>query len=439
MAKKNIAAREAALQTLARCRRDGAWSGSAIDTAIKKYELEPRDASLSARLSLGVLQNSTLCDYYIGCFCTQKLEPQVRDILRLGVYQLLFMDRIPARAAVNETVALCESSGCRRAASLVNAVLRKISDNRASLPEIPDKGTAKHLSIKYSHPEWLCAYVMDSKGYDFAEEFLRRNNEPAPLNIQINTLKTDIDSYMKLLDEAGMVYIKPEYPDNCLLLEGTAAFRLPGFEEGLFYVQDRAARLSVAALGLEEGMKVLDVCSCPGGKSFAAAIAMNNKGSITSCDIHEKKLNLVRTGADRLGITIIGEKAADGREFIQEFNESFDAVIADVPCSGMGVIGKKPEIRTKTREEIARLPEIQAAILENASRYVRHGGSLLYSTCTVIREENEAVVEAFLSSHTDYELNTISVGAVQAESGMYTFWQNTDNTDGFFCAVLRRK
>ena len=439
MAKKNISAREAALQTLQRCRRDGAWSGAAIDNAIKKYELEPREAALSARLSLGVLQNSSLCDFYIGCYCNQKLEPQVRDILRLGVYQLLFMDRIPARAAVNETVALCGICGCKRAVSLVNAVLRRISDNRSNLPEIPEKGTAKHLSVKYSHPEWLCQYVIDKKGYDFAENFLRANNEPAPLNIQINTLKTDIGTYMNQLDSLGAAYTRPAHPENCLLLEGTAAFRLPGFEDGMFYVQDRAARMSVDALKLNSGVRVLDVCSCPGGKSFAAALAMNDEGSITSCDIHEKKLSLVRSGAQRLGIGIIEDRPADGREYIEEFSEAFDAVIADVPCSGMGVIGKKPEIRLKSREEISRLPEIQNAILENVCRYVKHGGKLLYSTCTVMQEENEDVVYSFLSTHTDYELENISVGGVEQENGMYTFWPNIDNTDGFFFAVMRRK
>lgn len=431
-------ARDAALEILERCRRDGAWSGAVIDNAIKKYGFDRRDSALVSRICLGVLQNTALCDFYIDSYCGKKLEPKVRDILRLGAYQLLFMDKIPDSAAVNESVTLCRRHSLSRAAGLVNAVLRKIADNKKSLPEIPGKGTCGHLAIKYSHPEWLCEYVCRLHGYEFAEEFLRADNGIPKLTIQVNTLKIPVADYLALLDEAGMAYDASESLPGCVSLRGAAA-ELPGFEEGLFYVQDRAARTAAAAAGVKPGMAVLDACSCPGGKSFASAISMQNCGSIVSCDIHEKKLGLVRSGAERLGIGIIQTACMDAKRFEPNFAERFDVVIADVPCSGMGVIAKKPEIRGKTWDEISGMPAIQADILQNLSRYVRPGGVLLYSTCTVIKEENEGVVNAFLDDNKDFTAEAFAAGNICAEDGMYTFWPNIDGTDGFFAAKLRKK
>lgn len=434
--------REAALAALERCRRDGAWSGAAIDMAIKRYALDRRDGALASRLCLGVLQNSRLLDFYINCYSntpSDRLEARVRDILRLGIYQLVMLDKIPARAAVNESVALCKSSGCARASGLVNAVLRKVSNSLDQLPRIPGEGTAEYLSIKYSHPRWIAEKIMQQKGYAFAEAFLAANNCPAPLDLQVNTLKTDRESIVRSLLRLEIAFSVPEYPGNCLSLKGGNVSALPGFEEGLFYVQDRAAAMAVSILGLKPGMQVLDACAAPGGKSFAAAIAMENQGSILDCDIHEKKLPLIQSGAQRLGVEILSTRQADARQPLPELQGRFDAVIADVPCSGLGVIRKKPEIREKTEEETARLPQIQRDILENISRCVRPGGVLLYSTCTVLREENEDVVGWFLRRHSEFEAEDFSVGTRSAEKGMYTFWPNVDGTDGFFAAKLRRK
>lgn len=430
-------ARDAALEALMRCRRDEAWSAAAIDNVINKYGLDRRDAALAARLSLGVMQNTALCDFYIDFYAKGKLEPKLRDILRMGVYQILFMDRIPARAAVNEAVALCKRQGLSKASGLANAVLRKFADNKDSLPEIPGSGTAGHLSVKYSHPLWLSQYIVDMKGYDFAEAFLAANNAEPGLDIQVNRLKTSVEEYAALMTERGMDYSAVE-PEGCILLKGGSATELPGFAEGLFYVQDRAARLAAEIGGAKPGMRVLDCCSSPGGKSFASAILMGNRGSILSCDIHEKKLRLVRDGAERLGIEIIVTEAMDARNFRPELEAAFDLVIADVPCSGLGVIAKKPEIRNKSREALAGLPEIQRDILNNVSRYVAPGGTLLYSTCTVLPEENEHVVKSFLADNSDFTAEAFHVCNIAAESGMYTFWPNIDGTDGFFAAKLRK-
>ena len=434
---RHVTARQAALEVLTRCRRDKAWSGDSLDAIIRRNALDRRDAALASRLCLGVLQNDRLCDYYIACYCGAKLEPTVRDILRLGVYQLLFLDRIPARAAVGETVELCRANRCERAAGLVNAVLRRVAENRESLPPIPGEGTGEYLSLRYSHPQWLCDYLIEKKGYAFAEAFLRKNNEPPKLFLQVNTLKTRTEDYIRALERRDIPCCMRE-PMGCVELEGGLAPELPGFEEGLFYIQDRAARLAVEIAAPEPGMRALDACACPGGKSFAAAIRMNNSGSVLSCDIHEKKLQRLESGAARLGIDILTTRAMDGRIFDPELEAAFDLVIADVPCSGLGVIAKKPEIRCKSRESLLGLPEIQYAILDNLSRYVKPGGALLYSTCTILSEENEDVVQRFLVNHTDFTAEAFSVCGIQSTDGMYTFWPHLDGTDGFFAAKMKR-
>ncbi len=431
--------RQAALETLFRCRKDGAWTSAVLDEMTGRYGFDRRDAAFTTCLVLSVLENTNYCDFYIDSFCRAKLEPKVRDILRLGTAQLLILDRIPVRAAVNETVSLCKQNGCTRASGLVNAVLRRIADNRESLPEIPGKGSAEYLSVRYSHPLWLAEELVSRKGYAFTEAFFAENNKAALLSLQINTCKVSTDDYTRALIRSGIAFHSPESPAGCLLLEGGVVQDLPGFEEGLFYIQDRAARLSVDFVLPEPGMRVLDACACPGGKSFAAAIHMKNRGSILSCDIHEKKLSLLRAGADRLGIDIIQTRQMDAREFDPDLKDRFDLVIADVPCSGTGVIRKRPEIRCKEHDSIKNLPIIQSAILENVSHYVAPGGLLLYSTCSILREENEEIVSAFLSHHADFRTEAIQTSSWHITDGMYTFWPHTDSSDGFFAAVLRKK
>ena len=432
-------ARQAALETLMRCRRDGAWSGTSLDASIHRFNLDRRDAAFASRLVLSVLENTAYCDFVIGCYSKGKLEPQVRDILRLGTAQLLFLDRVPVSAAVNETVSLCRQNRLQRAAGLVNAVLRKIADNRNALPEVPGKGTAEYLASRYSHPLWLARELMEKKGYAFTEAFFTANNEPAPLNLQVNTLKVSESDYTRALARTEIPYTVPSEPTGCLLLDGGMAQELPGYEDGLFYIQDRAARMAVEFAAPVPGMRVLDACACPGGKTFASAVRMRNQGRILSCDIHEKKLGLLRSGAERLGIGIVETRAMDARVFEPALEEAFDLVIADVPCSGFGVIRKKPEIRYKKEEEIRALPEIQLDILSNLAHYVAPGGTLLYSTCTVLEQENESVVRVFLETHPEYETQPLHTKGIHAPSGMVTFWPNVDGTDGFFAAILKKK
>jgi 16S rRNA (cytosine967-C5)-methyltransferase len=424
--------RQAAAAALGKYRRAGAWSEMAVDSVIRANGLDRREAALCARLVYGVLQNAALLDFYIGCYSsvpTGKLEPKVLDILRVSAYQLLFMDRIPASAAVSEGVALCRSGGCSRAAGLVNAVLRRIAENRGQLPEIPGKGTAEYLALRYSHPLWLAREMTESLGYDFTEGFFAANNAEPPVSIQTNTLKITGTALAERFSASGTPLAPGTLPDSFTLAGAGSVTGYPEFSEGLFYVQDDAARGAVAASGAAAGMNVLDACAAPGGKSFAAAIQMRNSGSIISCDLHEKKLHRISENAARLGITIIRTRAMDAAKPDADLLGWADVVLADVPCSGLGVIRKKPEIRYKDPEELKQLPAVQLSILNGLADCVRPGGTLLYSTCTVRRSENEDVAEKFLANRGDF-----------TAEGMRTLWPHRDGTDGFFiCRLIKSK
>lgn len=430
-------AREAAVFALERTRRDGAWTSALSDAMKTKYDLDSRSLSLAVSISLGVLQNTALLDYYIdlNSKSASKIEPKVRDIMRSGAYQLIFMDKIPASAAVNESVTLCKKLGYSRASGFCNAVLRKIASCSDKLPEPPGKGTAQYLSVKYSHPQQLAQYIVDRRGYDAAEAFLAADNTIPDTCLQVNTLKITPDELMaRLLAESIPCSMHPWLP-NCIVTAGSVS-SMPGFDEGLFYVQDPAAKCAVLAAALEPGMYVLDSCAAPGGKSFAAAIAMRNEGSIDSCDLHDKKIRLISEGAQRLGISCINAFSHDARE---PFYRQYDAIIADVPCSGYGVIRKKPEIRYKPLEDSASMPAIQAAILENLSQYVKPGGVIVYSTCTVLGRENEDVVKAFLRAHAEFSAESFTLpNGETAADGYITFWPDIHGTDGFFVSKLRR-
>ena len=433
-------ARGAALAALQKWRNSDAWSDAALNAAIRRAELDARDASLASRICYGTLQNLNLLDHVLSQCCDRaisKLEPQVLDILRISAYQLLMMDRVPARAAVHEAVELCKSCGCQRASGLVNAVLRRVAALNGALPNLPETGTAEFLSVRYSHPLWLCQSWIQTHGYAFAEAALAADNADVPTCLQCNQPRVDASRLFAALREEGLsVEMHPHLPDAILCSGGDFLSSKP-FCDGWFYVQAAAAKYAVLIADPLPGMQVLDACAAPGGKSFAAAIQMRNTGRILSCDIHESKLKRLREGADRLGITIIETHSMDARK-PQLDPESFDVVLADVPCSGLGVIRKKPEIRYKSPETLAALPQIQLEILCGLAPMVKPGGTLLYSTCTVQRNENEVVISAFLSEDTRFALEPISLPWLSAPDGMHTFWPHIDGTDGFFVAKLRK-
>ena len=436
-----MGARETALNALIACRKGGAWSNGVLKDYIQRDRLDSRDAALATRLCYGVLQNRNKLDFYLQQLLTGKLKdlhPVARDVLHLGLYQIYEMDKIPESAAVNESVTLAKKY-CKnpRAASLVNGVLRNAVRSKGSLKE------PVSYADRYSHPDALISLLKKDLPKGKLEPMLIANNAAPQTVVQVNTLRTTAEKLTQLL-EADRVTARPHgWMKDCLVLSGTGNLEnLTAFREGLFYVQDPAAKLSVLCAKLpQEDIRVLDCCSAPGGKSFAAAIAMGGKGQITSCDVHAHKIGIIENGAARLGMTNITAKQQDATVRVPLWENSMDAVIADVPCSGLGIIRKKPDIRYKALEEMEALPQLQLAILENQSAYVKPGGVLIYSTCTVLKRENEDIVRAFLEKHHDFYTEPLDLPEVfpKNEDGMLTLIPGEYDTDGFFICRLRRK
>ena len=438
-----MSARQTALEVLVRCRTRKAWADAALGPLLRQRGLTGADAALCSRIVYGVLQNQALLDFYLAAWCSQKpehLQPPLLDILRIGLYQILFLDKIPVSAAVNESVELAKSSGRGSAAGLVNAVLRRAARERDHLPPIPDRDPIAYLSTRYSHPRWLVKRLTALLGEE-TEAFLAADNTPAPLTIQVNPLKTTAEDLTAALAAQGVTAKPHPWVPGCLELTGAGDLTaLAPFRKGAFLVQDGAAALVARVAGVKPGDRVLDVCAAPGGKSFSAAFAMADRGQIIACDLHENKLKRVREGAERLGLTCLETAAADGRIFRPEWEGRFDTVLVDAPCSGLGIIRKKPDARYKTLESLFTLPVVQDAILRNAARYVRPGGTLVYSTCTILPEENQQVTEAFLAETPEFVRTPFELPEpVGKTEGEITLWPHRHGTDGFYiCRMTRR-
>ncbi|MBQ7767619.1 MAG: 16S rRNA (cytosine(967)-C(5))-methyltransferase RsmB [Oscillospiraceae bacterium] len=434
-----MGARETALNVLIACRKEGGWSNSVLKAYTARDRLDSRDSALAARLSYGVLQNRNYLDFYLKQLLTGKLKdlhPVLRDILHLGLYQMYQMDKIPESAAVNESVELAKKY-CRKqrnASGLVNAVLRNAVRTKESLQE------PVSWEDKYSHPGDLINLLKSYVGKERIEPMLKANNAVAPIFAQVNTLRTTSEDLLQRLAGEGVTAQLHPWLPNCLILSGTGSMeQLNSFREGLFYIQDPAAKLSVLCAEITPGQKVLDCCAAPGGKSFAAAMA--GAGEITSCDIHPHKIDLIAKGAARLGLPQIHPMEQDATVFNPDWEEKMDTVITDVPCSGFGIIRKKPDIRYKSLREAAELPALQQEIINNAARYVKPGGLLLYSTCTLVQGENEGVVELFLHTHPEFTTEPLPLPAVfpKNKRGMLALVPGEYDTDGFFICRLRRK
>ena len=439
-------AREVAMLTLNACQRQGGWSDGELKKQLSAAGLDHRDAALATQLCFGVLQNQMLLDFYLSKFSNiplKRMEGKVLQILRLGAYQMLFLTKIPHSAAVNRAVAMTKLH-CKnpRAAGMVNGILRSLERNRDNLPVIPQQDPVMYLSTLYSHPEWMVKEFLLTLGEQETPQLLAADNSQPPMTGMVNRCRTTTQELLAQL-ETEQAQVQPHpWLEDCVILTKTGNLeRLQAFQEGLFYIQDPASRCAILAAAAEPGMRVLDCCAAPGGKSFAAAIVMKNQGEIISCDLHPHKKRLIQAGAERLGLTIIHPQTADGKVYREEWAEAFDLVIVDAPCSGLGVIRKKPDIRYKDPEPLAELPQIQRSILNNAARYVRPGGILLYSTCTLLYRENEEVVQSFLSDHIDYKLESFTLPGPLGEitAGMVTLWPHRHGTDGFFISKLRKR
>ncbi|MBR4473464.1 MAG: 16S rRNA (cytosine(967)-C(5))-methyltransferase RsmB [Oscillospiraceae bacterium] len=417
-------ARENALQILTRYRRSGELTASDCPQADNRR--------LADSIAFGTVQNGRYLDAVLESFVRsglRSLHPTVREILRLSAFQILFLDRVPDSAAVNDAVTLCREQKCGFAAGFVNAVLRNLSRKKDGI-------VVADPAVRFSHPDWIMDRLVQENGQAFAEAFLEANQKLPDLRLQICTDRCGADDYRAMLEKAGVEVLDQNPELGSVLIRPCKVTDLPGYEEGFFYVQDDAARTAVAICGLQPGMRVLDACAAPGGKSVAAAMA---GAEVLACDLSEKRLQRCRENFSRLRLEIPVCRQ-DAAEFRPEWENSFDCVLADVPCTGTGIIRKHPEIRDKTEEELFSLLPIQQAILRNLARYVKPGGLLLYSTCSVLRDEDENQVSQFLNEQDDFIIDAPSARkGYSCQNGMLRSWPQQNGNDGFFAAKLRKK
>lgn len=432
-------AREAAADVLYRIENEQAYSTLTLKSELKKCSsLTEKDAALITHLVYGVVERKITLDYNISQYLTsplKKLHPKALTLLRIGAYQILFDDRIPDHAAVNESVLIAKKIGIGFASGMINAVLRKVALNGLALPEPSD--APLYLSVAYSCPLPLVNHFILHYGMENAKTHLSASVGARPLFIRCNTFLCSGDTLCGLLSAEGVKCSRTELP-GCLILESPGdVTKLKTFQKGYFYVQDASSQMAALLLGAEAGRTVLDCCAAPGGKSFTAALQMLNTGKLYACDLYEHKTQLIRQGAERLGIRNISVLCMDAANVFQT-GISADAVLCDVPCSGFGVIGRKPEIRYKDISSFSELPETQYAILCSGAQCVKPGGTLVYSTCTLNPAENEDVCDRFLAEHPAFTVSSDGFYRSKTTGRYINIFATPNGGDGFFAAKFER-
>ncbi len=420
-----MTARQCAFNLLLDFIRNDTFSNIALNNTLKKFEFYAADKSFITAIFYGVIEKQLLIDYQLTKHLRQplkKLKPEVFVALRMGVYQILFMDKVPDGAAVNESVKLVKNNKSAFASSLVNAVLRNICKDGLLLPDNNDK---RYLSVKHSVSQDIIDLWRGCYGEDTTLNLLESLTHKAKTAIRVNTLKTNKTDLQKCLIEEGIICEDNPLTDDSLIISQSGDLSsVKSFKEGCFHIEDTAAQLAAQALSAKAGDRVLDVCAAPGGKAFTIAEIMRS-GEIIACDIYEQRLELIKKNSKRLGIDFIKTVLQDGSKYNSDLG-LFERVLCDVPCSGLGTISSKPEIRYKTKEQIAAFPDIQYGILNNSFKYLKSGGTVVYSTCTLNKSENEGVIQRFISSH---NCKIIS---------QKTYFPYIDKTDGFFIAVIKK-
>lgn len=438
-------ARQVAFSALMRVERDSAYSNLILDKLLSESELSVRDKSFAAMLFYGVIEKKLLLDYNLARISDKpinKLDMEVLMILRMGLYQIFFAESVPDSAAVNESVKLCKANQFNSASSFVNGVLRT-AVKLGSL-QLPDKrkGKNKYLSVKYSCPETIIRLWRNAYGDEITISILESLDGRPPLTAAVNTLKTNTHKLLEKLKNSGVNAEISPILDDCIVIGGAGSpASLAEYREGLFHIQDAASHICCKILGAQPGETVIDACSAPGGKTFTLSEMMQNKGRLVSCDLYENRLKLVKNGAQRLGITIIETHAGDSAE--NNMLPEADRILCDVPCSGLGIIRRKPELRYKEDTGTETLPELQYEILENCSRFLKKGGVLVYSTCTLNPAENNGVIERFLREHSDFRPNSVCIPekvkrTIDEPDNELTLFPQKNGTDGFFIASVQR-
>lgn len=437
--------RQTAFDVLLKIERDGAYSNLALNNAIRGGKQSGVDSAFVSALVYGVLERQITLDYIIKQYSKiplRKIEIKTKIILRMGLYQLLFMDKVPDSAAVNESVILAKKQRHQKSAGFINGILRSVTrtDPPYTLPDAKDK--IYRLSIEYSVPQDLVRLWNNSYGELNTVELLKSLSGRPSLFIRVNTLKTDKASLKAELEAEGVVCEDVPADENALSLSHTGSLeRLSAYKKGLFHVQDLSSQLCVGFLSPKQGDIMLDICSAPGGKAFTAAQYMKNRGKLYAFDLFDHKLKLIQNGARRLGISVILTSKRDGATGVPL--PLADKILCDVPCSGLGILSRKPEIRAKADFLSEELPELQYKILCRSAEYLAVGGTLIYSTCTLNPAENGENVSRFLMEHPGFKGKPLTLPegvtrAIDENDYELTMMPHTAGTDGFYVAAIQR-
>ncbi|MFB4162613.1 16S rRNA (cytosine(967)-C(5))-methyltransferase RsmB [Alteribacillus sp. JSM 102045] len=436
--------REKAMDLLQRIEKEGAYSHLLLNHVLSQEEVSKKDEPLLTELVYGTIKRKNTLDYYLTPFIKKglsSLDPWVLQLLRLSVYQMVYLDRVPERAAIHEAVNIAKKRGHKGISGMINGVLRSIQ--RKGLPRTDKLTGIKKFAVETSHPEWLLEDWIDSYGEEKTRAMALTNLEPPPLTVRVNLSKSTKEEVRNRLLEEGCQIKEGALSPDALIIASGHVINTETYKKGYVTIQDESSMLVARLLDPAPGMNVLDACAAPGGKTTHLAERMENKGTVKAFDLHKKKVKLIEEQAERLGISIIEANALDARELTAQVEkEQFDRVLVDAPCSGLGVIRRKPELKwQKQRADLERFPAIQAEILAEASKMVKPGGQLVYSTCTVRREENENVVEAFLNRNPAFKRkpDEFLSNMFQAENGQVTILPQQFGTDGFFMALLKKE
>ncbi len=423
-----------------------AFSNIAINRCLKDKNLKSIDRRFISELVYGVLENKIYLDFIIHKLSKikiQKLDAAVLNILRMGLYQIIYLDKVPPFAAVNESVVLAKSMN-KKFAGYVNGLLRNFLRNRQTI-KIPtfQEDPLEHLSIKYSHPRWMVKRWVEEFGQEFTRALLQANNETPKLIIRTNTLKMTRKELMEALRKENIDVIEGLYVEESIHMHHVGNIEeLESYRKGFFQIQDESSMLVTHVLDPKPGEFIIDVCAAPGGKTSHIAQRMKNKGCVLARDIYEHKLKLILDNASRLGINIIKTECFNAKELDQDLLNKGDKILVDAPCSGLGIIRRKPELKySKKPSDSKKLSKIQLEILNNASKYVKIGGSLVYSTCTIEKEENINVIEKFMQYNKNFEMvdiNSCIPARLKTENRYLQLYPNIHKTDGFFICKFKK-
>ena len=439
-------ARELALQTLTDILIEGAYSNHALSEQIEKNELTVQDKNFMTELVYGTLQHEQLLNFYVTPFFNGKVKAWVRILIQMTLYQMLFLDSVPEHAAISEAVKIAKKRGGQFNGKLVNAILRELT--RTPLPSLDTiKDEAERLAVETSHPLWLIKLWSKQFGWEKTIQMARANNERVNVTIRVNGVRGTREELKQKLESEGITCEYGNLSQDALVILKGNVIKTKDFEQGWFYVQDESSMLVARALKPKHHSKVLDTCSAPGGKTTHVAELMRQTGTVYAHDVYEHKIKLIEDNVKRLGLTNVVATLQDATTLNERYeSDSFDAVLVDAPCSGLGILRRHPEVKiTKQPSDLDEIMMIQKKILNTVAPLVKVGGTLVYSTCTVNRKENDKMVEQFLAQHPEYELDPTLVNRLpevlheQTKNGMVQLFPGDYQTDGFFIACLKRQ